>query len=71
MELVVIFKKLWNYKIFKIALFIHIAYLITSTILTLTFFQNQNDFLIYFKAGGFSITDINELYNQLLKIHQL
>ncbi|MEJ2278681.1 MAG: glycosyltransferase 87 family protein [Candidatus Lokiarchaeota archaeon] len=54
-----------TYKIFKIAFFIHIGYILVSLLLTLIIFRNQNDFLIYFKAGGLSITNINQIYNQI------
>ena len=58
------FLELWKYKIFKLALIVHLGYFFVSMVLVLTIFRNQNDFLIYFNAGGVFYNDINDLYNQ-------
>lgn len=58
------FKELWEYNIFRYAVLIHGFYFILSMILTLIFFREQNDFLVYYEGGKVFIDDINELYNQ-------
>ena len=57
-------RELWEYDIFRYALLIHGFYLILSFILTLVFFREQNDFLVYYEVGKVFITDINNLYNR-------
>lgn len=56
-------KNLWNIPIFKYTIVIHVIYFVLSTILTLVFFRNQNDFLAYYRAGEITLTDFMELYN--------
>ncbi|MFX1469761.1 MAG: glycosyltransferase family 87 protein [Promethearchaeota archaeon] len=56
------FRELWEYKIFRFTIIIHFFYFILSIFLTLIFFRNQNDFLVYYKVGEVFITDINNLY---------
>ena len=58
------FKELWEYNIFRYAVLIQGFYFILSIILTLIFFREQNDFLVYYEGGKVFIDDINELYNQ-------
>jgi hypothetical protein len=59
------FRDLWtNYLIFKYAVIIHLGYFFVSLILVLTVLREQNDFLIYFNAGGVFFNDISDLYNQ-------
>jgi len=59
------FKTLWiKYTVFRIAVIIHLCYFIISLICVLTILREQNDFLIYFNAGGIFYNDINDLYNQ-------
>ncbi len=59
------FRDLWtNYLIFKYAVIIHLGYFFISLILVLTVLREQNDFLIYFNAGGVFFNDISDLYNQ-------
>lgn len=58
------FKELWKYEIFRYAVILHGLYLIISSILTLTIFRNQNDFLVYYKVGDVFINNINDLYNR-------
>ncbi len=57
------FRELWEFKIFRYALLIHGFYFILSMILTLIFFRDQNDFLVYYEVGEVFITDINNLYS--------
>jgi hypothetical protein len=56
-------RKYWSIPIFKYAIIIHILYFSVSTILTLIFFRNQNDFLVYYRAGEIALNDYIELYN--------
>ncbi|MFX0140907.1 MAG: glycosyltransferase family 87 protein [Candidatus Hodarchaeota archaeon] len=60
------FSELWEYKIFRIAILIHGFYFILSVILTLIFFRDQNDFLVYYEGGKAFINNINDLYNQAI-----
>jgi len=57
-------KELWKYKIFRYAIILHSFYFILSLILTLIFFRNQNDFLVYYKVGEVFLTNIKDLYNR-------
>jgi len=56
-------KTFWSIPIFKYAIIIHLLFFILSTILTLVFFRNQNDFLVYYRAAEIAINDFMELYN--------
>jgi len=56
-------KRLWRIPIFKYAVIIHLLYFIISTILTLVFFRDLNDFLVYYQAGGTALNNYIELYN--------
>lgn len=58
------FYELWQFKIFKYAIAIHIFYFILALILTLTFFRNRNDFRVYYTVGEVFIKDINNLYDR-------
>ncbi len=58
------FQELWQYKIFKYALIVHLFYLALALILTLTFFRNRNDFRVYYTVGKVFINDINGLYDR-------
>ncbi len=60
-------KVLWEYKIFKYTLIIHGGYFIVSLILTLIFFRDQSDFLVYYEVGEVVLRDINDLYTQPYK----
>ena len=55
-------KVLWEYNIFKCAVLIHVGYFIVSIILTLVFFRQQNDFLVYYEVGEVVLRNINDLY---------
>ncbi len=57
-------KELWNFKIFRAAVFLHSFYFILAVILTLIFFRNQNDFIVFMKAGEIFMSDPRILYNQ-------
>ncbi|MBN1803557.1 MAG: DUF2029 domain-containing protein [Candidatus Lokiarchaeota archaeon] len=57
-----ILTKLWNYKIFRIAIVINFIYFLIACVLV--FFDIQNDFSIYYKAGKVFIQDISNLYDQ-------
>lgn len=59
------FRELWGYHIFRYAILVQGFYLILSFILTLIFFREQNDFLVYYEVGKVFITDINNLYNRV------
>ena len=59
------FKELWKtYKLFRYAVIIHLSYFFISLVCVLTILRDQNDFLIYFNAGGVFYNNTNELYNQ-------
>jgi hypothetical protein len=58
---------LWEYKIFKYTIIIHGGYFIFSIILTLIFFRDQNDFLVYYEVGEVVLRDINDLYTKPYK----
>ncbi|MFX1477690.1 MAG: hypothetical protein ACFFCI_06130, partial [Promethearchaeota archaeon] len=57
------FRDLWEHKMFRFAFLLHLFYFIFSIILTLTFFRERNDFLVYYEVGKVFITDINSLYS--------
>ncbi len=58
------FRELWEFKIFRYAVIIHIFYFILALILTLVFLRDQNDFLVYYEGGKVFINNVNELYNK-------
>ena len=58
------FLELWEIKTFKCAIFIHLFYFVLSLILFFLFTQNQNDFMIFYKAGELFKGDITNLYNE-------
>lgn len=58
------FRELWNYKCFKISFIIHIFYFFLSIALFFLFYQEKNDFYIFYKAGDIFINDIEKLYSQ-------
>ena len=57
------FRFYWKKTIFKYAIIIHPLYFVISIILALTFFQTQNDFLVYYKAGEIALKDFQNIYN--------
>ncbi len=58
------FLEFWNHKIFRIAVLVHIFYIIFSIILFFTVFYTQNDFRVYYETGRRFLFDINNLYSQ-------
>ncbi|MFX1296242.1 MAG: glycosyltransferase 87 family protein, partial [Promethearchaeota archaeon] len=58
------FYELWQVKIFKYALVIHLFYFILALFLTLIFFRNRNDFRVYYTVGKVFINDIDGLYDR-------
>ncbi len=56
------FRTLWDYKVFRIAILIHVSYFILSLFLTLNFFRYQTDFRVYYITGKVVLHDINNLY---------
>jgi len=58
------FLELWEFKIFRYAIIINLVYFVLSIILFILFFQNQNDFIIFYKAGELFRGDIINLYNE-------
>ncbi len=59
------FIEIWSEnKIFRYAIFIHLGYFIITLFVVLIYLYEQNDFRIFFEAGGVVLEDINNLYNQ-------
>lgn len=59
------FLELWKTsQIFKYAISLHLFYFVISLILVFTIYRDQNDFLIYWKAGGVFLENTPDLYNQ-------
>ncbi|MFX1275087.1 MAG: glycosyltransferase family 87 protein [Promethearchaeota archaeon] len=56
-------KGLLTHELIRYAIIIHLFYFFLSIILCLVFFREQNDFLIFYKAGNLFRTDITGLYN--------
>jgi len=56
------FIELWKFKIFRIAIIIHIFYFILSLFLTLTIFRYRTDFRVYYVTAEVFLHDINNLY---------
>ncbi len=57
-------KELWEHKIFRYAIILNIFYFLLSIILFFAFFQEKNDFIIFYNVGNIFINDIENLYNQ-------
>ncbi|MFX1309467.1 MAG: glycosyltransferase family 87 protein [Promethearchaeota archaeon] len=57
-------KELLENKIFRYALILHSFYFILSIILFFLFYQEKNDFIIFYNAGNVFLNDIENLYNQ-------
>lgn len=58
------FLELWEINTFKGAILIHMFYFVLSIILFFLVTQNQNDFMIFYKAGELFKGDITNLYNE-------
>ena len=56
------FFELWQYKIFRLAVIIHLFYFFGSFILFT--FKFEVDFEVYYKVGQIFLTNISDLYNQ-------
>lgn len=56
--------QLLRFKILQCAIIIHLFYFFLSILLVLVFFREQNDFLVYYTAGGVFLNDIKNLYVQ-------
>jgi hypothetical protein len=61
------FKSAWKFKIFKYAIILQVSYFIISSILTLVFFRDFNDFQVYYKVGEVFVSDITNLYQIVYK----
>lgn len=57
-------KHLWEQKIFKFALILHSFYFSLSIILFFSFYNEKNDFIIFYNVGRVFLNDIENLYNQ-------
>ncbi len=57
-------KELFKQKIFRYALILHSFYFILSIILFFMFYQDKNDFIIFYNVGNIFLNDIENLYNQ-------
>lgn len=57
-------KELWNYRIFKIAIFVHLFYAVFSIIFMIFLLRDLSDYYVYYKSAGLFIEDIQDLYNQ-------
>lgn len=57
-------KELWEHKILRYAIILNIFYFLLSIILFFAFFQEKNDFIIFYNVGNIFINDIENLYNQ-------
>jgi len=57
-------KELLEQKVFRYALILHIFYFILSIILFFAFYQEKNDFIIFYNVGSIFLNDIENLYNQ-------
>lgn len=57
-------KELWEQKLFRYAVIIHLFYFFLSIILFFLFYQEKNDFIIFYKVGDIFLNDIENLYNQ-------
>jgi len=58
------FIEIWEFKIFRYAIILHISYFILAAVLVLGVFRDQNDFLVFYQVGGVFLKDISDLYNQ-------
>ena len=57
-------KELWEHKILRYAIILNFFYFILSIILFFTYYQEKNDFIIFYNVGNIFINDIENLYNQ-------
>ena len=57
-------KELWEQRLFRYAVIIHLFYFFLSIILFFLFYQEKNDFIIFYNVGDIFLNDIENLYNQ-------
>lgn len=57
-------KELWKHNVLRYAIVLHSFYFILSIILFFMFFQEKNDFIIFYRVGGIFLNDTENLYNQ-------
>ncbi|MFX0142987.1 MAG: glycosyltransferase family 87 protein [Candidatus Hodarchaeota archaeon] len=57
-------KELFEHKIFRYALILHIFYFVLSIILYFLLYREKNDFIIFYNVGNIFLNDIENLYNQ-------
>ncbi|MFX1376260.1 MAG: glycosyltransferase family 87 protein [Promethearchaeota archaeon] len=57
-------KQLWEQKIFRYAVILHLFYFILSIILFFLVYKEKNDFIIFYNVGDIFLNDIENLYNQ-------
>ena len=58
-------REAWNYKMFRYAIFLQLTYFIVSSVLTLIFFRNLNDFRVYYKVGEVFTSNVTNLYDPM------
>ncbi len=56
--------ELWRQNSVRGTLFLHSLYIFLGLVITLFFLRDQNDFIVFMKAGEIFLTKPNELYNQ-------
>ena len=57
-------KYLWEQKIFRYAIILHVFYFILSIVLFFVLYREKNDFFIFWNVGNVFLDDIENLYNQ-------
>lgn len=57
-------KEIWDHKLFRYAVIIHLFYFFLSIILFFLFYREKNDFIIFWNVGDIFLNDIENLYNQ-------
>ncbi|MFX1409852.1 MAG: glycosyltransferase family 87 protein [Promethearchaeota archaeon] len=57
-------KELWKHNIFRYAILLHSFYFILSIVLFFMFFQEKNDFIIFYNVGDIFLNDTENLYDQ-------
>jgi len=57
-------KTIWEQKIFRYAVVLHLFYFFLSIALFFGFYREKNDFIIFYNVGEIFLNDIENLYNQ-------
>ena len=57
-------KHLWEQKVFRLAVILHVFYFFLSIILFFLIYKEKNDFIIFYNVGDIFLNDIENLYNQ-------